>query len=159
MQAPILSHFVKFFYNSIHNFVVVTDNKTWFIIRHVPIVSQFYLKALNQFNVKHFVEMDRFQIFLTLTRDNVSIPAPSLIHLTLRLTSSDGQLFDDEETSRSVRVVNSSLNCIYHRDRLGYEESFGQNVPFIEIILVRSFDWVIIANKAIFIQRFRKHGD
>ena len=63
MQAPILSHFVKFFYNSIHNFVVVTDNKTWFIIRHVPIVSQFYLKALNQFNVKHFVEMDRFQIF------------------------------------------------------------------------------------------------
>lgn len=109
--------------------------------------------------MKHFVEMDRFQIFLTLTRDNVSIPAPSLIHLTLRLTRSDGQLFDDEETSRSVRVVNSSLNCIYHRDRLGYEESFGQNVPFIEIILVRSFDWVIIANKAIFIQRFRKHGD
>ena len=106
--------------------------------------------------MKHFVEMDRFQIFLTLTRDNVSIPAPSLIYLTLRLTRSDGQLFDDEETSRSVRVVNSSLNCIYHRDRLGYEESF---VPFIEIILVRSFDWVIIANKAIFIQRFRKHGD
>ena len=122
----------------------------------MPIVSQFYLNVLNQSNVKHFVEMDRFQIFLTLIRGNVSIPAPSLIHLTLRLTRSDGQLFDDEETSRSVRVVNSSLNCIYHRDRLGYEESF---VPFIEIILVRSFDWVIIANKAIFIQRFRKHGD
>ena len=79
--------------------------------------------------MKHFVEMDRFQIFLTLIRGNVYIPAPSLIHLTLRLTRSDGQQFDDEEPSRSVRVVNNFLNDIYHRDKLGYEESFGQNVP------------------------------
>ena len=116
-------------------------------------------KVWNQFNVKHFVEMDRFQIFLTLIRDNVSIPAIFLIHLTLRLTSSDGQQFDDEETSRSVRVVNSFMNCIYHRDRLGYEEIFRQNVLLIEIILVWSFDWMIVSNKAVFIRRFQEHGD
>ena len=29
MPAPILNHFVNFFYDSIHNLVVVTDNKTW----------------------------------------------------------------------------------------------------------------------------------
>ena len=116
-------------------------------------------KVWNQFNVKHFVEMDRFQIFLTLIRDNVSIPAIFLIHLTLRLTSSDGQQFDDEETSRSVRVVNSFMNCIYHRDRLGYEEIFGQNVLLIEIILVWAFDWMIVSNKAVFIRRFQEHGD
>ena len=103
--------------------------------------------------------MDRFQIFLTLIRDNVSITAIFLIHLTLRLTSSDGQQFDDEETSRSVRVVNRFMNCIYHRDRLGYEEIFGQNVLLIEIILVWSFDWMIVSNKAVFIRRFQEHGD
>ena len=61
--------------------------------------------------------MDRFQIFLAIIRDNVSIPASSLIHLTLSLTRSDGQQFDEEETSRSVRVV-AVLSLLFFNSEL-----------------------------------------